>query len=206
MFAAVEANGRLMLWDIGDPRTRPALLTENDSGEARVDRLTFSPDGRILAAVGWSRTAALWDVTDRSAPRRLAGPKGHAGAVRSVAFAPDGRTVATGGSEGSTILWDIADRTRVRRLATLSGTGSAVRAVAFDPDRRLVATGDALGAVAVWDISDLTTPVRFAQTAALPYRQASQLVFSPDRRTLAVGFEASSPKPARPSCCGTTRG
>lgn len=65
--------------------------------------LTFSPDGRALAARGPDRSVHVWDVAGGKEIRRL---KGHEGRVETVAFAADGKTLASGAADTTVLLWD----------------------------------------------------------------------------------------------------
>jgi hypothetical protein len=79
----------------------------------------FSPDGRTLAS-STNSAVLLWDLTDRTQPRRLGQPlTGLTGPVSSVAFSPDGNTLAAASvSLGNTvILWDLTPVVTLRRDA-----------------------------------------------------------------------------------------
>jgi WD40 repeat protein len=72
-----------------------------------TNALTFSPDGRTLAATSFvSDEIILWDM---AAGRERARLRGHASSIVSTTFAPDGRFLASGGSSDRTIIiWDLA--------------------------------------------------------------------------------------------------
>jgi WD40 repeat protein len=63
-----------------------------------VYRLTFSPDGRALAAATVRGEVELWDV---ASGRRRSVLRGHSGGVWGLVFAPDGRALFTGGPDGT---------------------------------------------------------------------------------------------------------
>ena len=69
----------------------------------RAFDVAFSPDGRTLAAGGWSKIH-LWDVVTGMHKRTL---DGHQGRDTFVAFSPDGYTLASGSSDGTVLLWEI---------------------------------------------------------------------------------------------------
>jgi WD40 repeat protein len=81
--------------------------------------VAFSPDGNTLAT-GRSedQTVILWDLTDRTQPRRLGQPlTGHTDSVSAVVFSPDGNTLATGSHDQTVILWDLIPLAQLRRDA-----------------------------------------------------------------------------------------
>ena len=71
--------------------------------EGQVMNLTFSPDGRTLAAGTTSGEIELWDVASR---QRRSALRGHAGSIRGLVFAPDGRTLVSAGDDGTVRIWD----------------------------------------------------------------------------------------------------
>jgi WD40 repeat protein/beta-lactamase regulating signal transducer with metallopeptidase domain len=68
--------------------------------------LTYSPDGRALAARGSGMAVRVWDVASGKEVGQL---KGHGGRVETVAFAPDGKTLASGSKDTTVLLWNAAD-------------------------------------------------------------------------------------------------
>jgi WD40 repeat protein len=67
----------------------------------RVNGVTFSPDGRMLACAGGDMVL-LWNTGTRRPAGTLPIRRG---VVDAVAFAPDGRTLATGGDDAIVRLW-----------------------------------------------------------------------------------------------------
>src|SRR5262249_2318927 len=71
----------------------------------RVRSVTFSPDGRLMAAAGADGVVCLWDAKTQQPLGQL---EGHTGEVAAVAFTPDGATLASAGADGSVRLWNVA--------------------------------------------------------------------------------------------------
>ncbi|WP_239336174.1 caspase family protein [Frankia sp. CiP3] len=194
--AAASPDGRTLLasdlgvpslWAVGARPPEATRLARLPRHDGPLNTAVFSPDGRLLA-LGWQDgTTEVWDVTDRSHPRRQAvlAPAGRP-AVLSAAFSPEGHTLATGTDDAQARLWDLTDPTHPYQTAGLSGHGGAVRAVVFSPDGRSLATGSTDRSVVLWDIADRAAPVRTAVFTG--HRNLIRAVgFSPDGRTLAAG-------------------
>jgi RNA polymerase sigma factor (sigma-70 family) len=118
-----------------------------------VHRLTFSPDGRMLAAVGSRRVGdqeteliTLWETATGKERLSLKGPAGRA---YCVTFSPGGRVLATGGLDRKVHLWDAATGREVRSFA---GHQAGVSALAFAPDRMTLASGSFDTTVLLWGV------------------------------------------------------
>ncbi|MFF2549194.1 trypsin-like peptidase domain-containing protein, partial [Kitasatospora sp. NPDC058063] len=155
-----------------------------------VQSVTFSPDGRTLAAVDtFSGSVVLWDAVTGEV---VANPiTGHTEPVQSVAFGPDGRTLATGGADGSVRLWDAVTGAALANPTT--GHTGRVLTVAFSPDGRTLATGGADGRAQLWDVATIRTVTTTARVvpeisySTLRQGTVSPMLFSPDRHILATG-------------------
>jgi hypothetical protein len=72
--------------------------------EGSVSQVAFSPDGRLLAAVGRTETIRLWNTWTGKDVCRFTG---HRGRMSSLSFAPDGKTLASGGYDSTILIWDV---------------------------------------------------------------------------------------------------
>ncbi|HJU55964.1 MAG TPA: TIR domain-containing protein [Pyrinomonadaceae bacterium] len=130
--------GRVYLWD-ADAGGAPVQLEWDGIA---VAELSFSPDGRRLAAASLSLSARVWDVGSRAVVKAADPLGGHA----SITFSPDGRFVATARFkteyEGEAKLWDAATYKEIETYEiALSATapshmlkGRRPLALAFSPD------------------------------------------------------------------------
>ncbi|WP_123979139.1 hypothetical protein [Streptomyces sp. Ag109_O5-1] len=135
----VTSHGQLL--DLRTGRVTRQVLTSGS-----VTALTFSPDGRYLAAGDESGQVTVWDGSVRR--RRVVLPAapdrpddGASGTVSALAFSPDDRTLATAEQDGTLRLWDNTSNQRLG--SSLPTSGDTVLALAFGPDSRtLHASGE----------------------------------------------------------------
>jgi WD40 repeat protein len=66
--------------------------------------LSFSPDGRILAAGTVAGVIELWDV---ATGQRQAELREHFASAWALAFSPDGKSLVSGSVDGALRLWDM---------------------------------------------------------------------------------------------------
>jgi WD40 repeat protein len=108
---------------------------------------TFSPDGRLVAATGWS--VRVLDAETGAEVHNLTGsPRG----LPRVRFSPDGRLLVASSDE--IILWDVTTGQEALRL---KGANSEVRFSA-DGSRLLAAELQPTPAVKVWEAAPAAGP------------------------------------------------
>jgi len=102
---AVGVFSVIQLWDMSDP-AHPVLLGRSLDGGDIIYKLTFSPDGRILANNSGANTVKLWNMSDPALPKAVGRPlDGNANGIGGVAFSPDGHVLAVASAEGTIKLW-----------------------------------------------------------------------------------------------------
>jgi WD40 repeat protein len=99
--------------------------------------VSWSPDGRRLAAACADKTVLPWDVADLARPVKLAqlaghpvhatpigrGQVAHTDAVNAVAFSTTDNTLDSAGTDLTVRLWNIDPGTAIQRIcATTQGT------------------------------------------------------------------------------------
>src|SRR5205814_5144864 len=72
-----------------------------------VGSLSFSPDGRLLAAGYSDGTVGLWELASGQERARF---DGHRNGIASTAWSPDGTLLASGSSDRTVMIWDVAGR------------------------------------------------------------------------------------------------
>jgi RNA polymerase sigma factor (sigma-70 family) len=146
---------KIAVWDVN---TGKVLLRLSSRG--RVDRLVFSPDGKLLASCATADdTPIVWDVATGRELRPLAG----APLLYDVAFSPDGRWLAGAGADNDqrVHVWEIATGLEVRNFAGHIGGG--IMSVAFSPDGRTLASGGGDSSVLLWDLTGRISEGRLQQ-------------------------------------------
>jgi len=143
---------------------------------AQFGGISFSPDGRLLAA-GSNGHAYLWNLTNGLRLATLDDPGDGAGAE---AFSPAGKLLADGDSVLNRVyLWNTVTGLRAATLAA-PGPGG-IDGVAFSRDGRLLAAGDSNKHVYVWDVGTGQLTLALANASI-----DGGVAFSPDGRLLAA--------------------
>ena len=150
-----------------------ALLTGHT---ARIQKLAFLPNRKILASTSNDRTIRLWDTESGKQLAVLSVQQNFL--PWALVFSPDSATIASGGRTGTIHMWNAATGVH---LAALMGHTDSVEALAFSPDGRMLASASQDTSIRLWDSSSgehLSTLTGHKQPVEV-------LVFSPDGKTLA---------------------
>jgi RNA polymerase sigma factor (sigma-70 family) len=165
-------------WDTATGKELPPLQKET---VPNTDVVSYSPDGRLLAA-GGTHQIRLWDTSTGKLLRGWwAG-----GEVTALTFSADGELLASAGPNGGPRLWKTATGEEVARLTEKEAVPSAPRmgahSLAFSPDgRRLASTYDKY--VILWDVNARKEVQRLEGHEG----HVHAVAFSPDGKQLASG-------------------
>ncbi len=165
------------LWDARTLKPKGSPLLET-GGEVKA--LSFTSDGRTLAAVTGNGQASIWDVESRSL--RHGGISAY-GLQVGVAFSKDGTTLATASSSGIG-LWDAATGESIGKIPAYLPFGGDL---AFSDDGTLLAVGFGGGGVPRAEVWDVARRSRVATMEGGPEGDALSVALTPDGERLALG-------------------
>lgn len=109
--------------------------------------ITFSRDGKLLAAGEANGDILIWQVTNA---QTIAICTGHTDWIRSVVFSPDGKTLVSGSEDKTIKLWSVDTG---QCLKTLYGHNNWVRSVVFSTDGTTLISGSADQTIKLWDVN-----------------------------------------------------
>jgi RNA polymerase sigma factor (sigma-70 family) len=153
--------------------------------EGPVAQAVFSPDGNMLATVGWDRAVRLWDPRTGLAAPGVNVLKESARPL-AIAFSPDGQLLVLGCEDGTVRMWDLAKQRERFRSRVDQGS---VRGIAFAPDGRTFAVvSNYYPRVQIWDAA--TGLERRTLRFGIEMVEPGPIAFSPDGSRLALGMES----------------
>jgi WD40 repeat protein len=157
----------IRVWDLESGKTVRTIRGESAPGDAgKVYAMALSPDGKWLAAGGWTHPECPGRcgeirLYEFASGRLVALLKGHVDVVLALAFSADGSRLISGqgGQNAFAILWDTGIRagarvTEPKLLHRLEGHRGDICAVGFSPDGSRAVTGSYDHDLRLWRVAD----------------------------------------------------
>jgi WD40 repeat protein len=173
---AAAGKNIIKLWGIGGVLLQTLEGHEDIKGEGgigytyTITKLTFSPDGQMLASASFDGTIKLWNPYDGVLLKTL---KGHTDYVQDVCFSPDGQTIASASDDQTIKLWNIDGE----EILCLKGHSGEVRQVKFGPDDQTITSIGSDG-IKFWSLN--------GQEIASLNIYGRNINFTPDKKILIV--------------------
>jgi WD40 repeat protein len=145
------ADGAIKVWDATRKREYLAvgpIMPYRGEPYQRAGRLSFNPDGSILATPQSAQEIALWNPQDAKLIRPLSVSNGP---IRAIAFSTNGSQIATVGDLNQFGLCDAVTGQPVVTFGTQAGNPSGYREAIFSPDSLTLASFSGEPGVSIWD-------------------------------------------------------
>jgi WD40 repeat protein len=160
---------RVYLWDITNGHPLQTLAASS----RRVERVAYSPDGKLLASIAGTpdNTIWLWNAKTNEILYIL---KGHTDLIHSIAFSPDSDLLISGGFDETLRLWDTGSG---KLLQVFDVHDGPIRQVTFSPGGQTIAANIGFYSCAV-EMFDVATGELLRQFG--DYSGCGAIAFSPD--------------------------
>ena len=139
--AVSAAGSRVELRAADDLR----VLRSLGDGSNAINQLSFSPDGRLLAASSLDAWVRVFDVETGAL---VCPPLQHEAEVLAAAFSPDGTRLATGGRDR---IVHIFETERFEELVQLHGHEAYIYRLEWSPDGEALVSSSGDATVRIWD-------------------------------------------------------
>lgn len=125
-----------------------------------VDRLRFSPDGKLIAIATFSREQDIHGILllDTEKWERKSFLKGPKQIIWTLAFSEKGQLLACGDAAGQLHIWNVKDEKLLTPVAVPAGIGSDVRSVCFSKSGKMLLSGGRDERIRVLDPSNPLEP------------------------------------------------
>jgi hypothetical protein len=156
-----------------------------DPGSKYVYGVTFSPDGKLVAAADGNGSSYLWNVATGKITATLKDPD--SSGVSVDAFSPDGSALSAADGNGSAYQWSTSTWKLASTFTDPSSKGMI--ASSFSPGGGLLATADLNGTAYLWNLSTGKMAGGYADQSSTG---VNFVAFSPDGTLLAAADQDGS--------------
>ena len=183
-----EGGEQIRLWYSHDdwrPRL-PSIRTTRTSGHKnQILTIALSRDGNLLAAAGFGKTIAVWNLKTGELLKELDTNQPDDKFVSRLAFSPDSKSLAAGCWNGTILLWS-TDKWEGPGQLSAEHT-KPITALAFSPDNMTLASASLDQTLRLWNLPSKTRGrATSAKLSFVSSGNAAQqaLSFSPDGQIL----------------------
>ncbi len=143
-FISCSVDGTVKEWSIVDEGIK-AVKTYEGHDEQHIVDVTYSPDGRLLAAGSVNGQIYMWETSTGKLIHQL----DHDQVVREIEFSPDGEFLASGANDHTLKIWRVGNWKRM----ALKRFDHAVASVTYSPDGTFIAlTADGGDKAQLWKV------------------------------------------------------
>lgn len=145
-------------------------LNRLESHSQRVNTVSYSPNGKLIATASNDRTIKIWSRTGLL----LSTLTGHQDRVIALEFAPNGKLLASASADKTIRLWHIEEN-EVTLLRQMRGHQDWVTSVAFSPKSDIIASSSRDGNIKIWQLDGTNI-----DTLSAHQGWVNDVTFSPD--------------------------
>ncbi|UCD82371.1 MAG: TIR domain-containing protein [Desulfobacterales bacterium] len=152
---------------------------------AMFSALSFSLDGKLLAAGTEDREIILWSLA--RTPRIESTLRGHRGRISSLRFSADGKALVSGDASGLIVQWDLTKPYRIMEQLGISSAKDS--ALTFSGDGQSLAWLDDSGVLQRWHLRErkFEPPIPADKS-----RQIQSFAFQPGKKVVVLGLDDGS--------------
>jgi small GTP-binding protein len=143
--------------------------------ERMINRLAWSPDGKLLASASHDATVRIWDLANGTLLRSLVG---HTSTVYCVAWSPDGHRLASGSHDLTVRIWDVATGNQIQKL---DGYRALISNVGWSPDGKLLTLSSQFIFTELWQTEHWTKYAVMSFGAGEPGQSFGKFVLAGSR-------------------------
>ncbi len=199
LLATTGFDGRVLLWnpETGERLKELKRVVSSDvvvegvkingvsASTGTLDSLAFSPDGKMLAAMGLGYPVWIWNVETGKCLHELNIDRVAMISPSSFAFSPDGKHIAVGSK--SLKIWEVQTGKCIHTLREFEDHNSwcngMFNAVSFTPDGEFLVPVPTSGEIRIWSVKKK----QFVNTLKISGTSISCGALSPDGKLLAAG-------------------
>jgi WD40 repeat protein len=169
-------DGTIHLWEVATGKEVACF-----PGHKHLFKLSFSPDGKLLASGGRETPVCLWDVATGKERTRCGDGTTSA---NDLAFSPDGKLLAAIGWQGLGYFVTLWETAAGKKMHTWKVSERETWSIAFSPDGATLATAGPDDALQLWDVASGTARRRIEVDKVKKFVRSP--AFSPDGKVIAL--------------------